>query len=154
MEDAAVQDRPDDEDPDDDDSDEDDDGNNYKDVLDSFSKNWLLTQLTHKVSARATNRFWDESMKFMPKLLELRSLQAPQKKIPKFINQRRKLYSDKCPEVKMEFAFKHKSTGVIKKVESSSAPLKALQHNENYIKLYEIASVKVIQTCLLTTFSE
>ena len=119
----------------------------YKDVLHSLSWKWLLAQLTHKVSAKAANTFWDIAMHFLPILLDLKKREGMLKKTPKFIQQRRKLYRKYCPKVRMEFAFKKKSDGSITKVKSESAPLKQLQHNPEYIKLYEMASIKVIN-CL------
>lgn len=53
------------------------------------------------------------------------------------------MYLRYSPDVQMEFGFKRKFDGSIIEVTAESAPLKALQRNHNYIKLYEIASVKV-----------
>ena len=118
----------------------------YKEVLNSLSQQWLLTQLKHKVSATATNSFWSTTLQFLPQLLMYKEREGVQKDIPQFIQQRRKLYSGNCPDVHMEFGFKHKTTGEITTVTSSFAPLKAFQHNPNYIKLYETAYIKVKTT--------
>ena len=83
-------------------------------------------------------------MKFMPDLSRLHEEEEVRKNIPKFINQRRALESQYCPEVIMEFGFRKKADGSIVQVQSNEAPLKDLQRNPEYSKLYEIASVKVI----------
>lgn len=116
---------------------------NYNDILQSLSKKWLETQLTHKVSARATNLFWDCAMDFIPKLMDFQQREGRTHGVPKFIQQRRKLYSEYCPQVTMHFGFRKKSDGSIIKVLSETAPVKELQGNNEYIKLYEIASIKV-----------
>lgn len=116
---------------------------NYKDILYSFSRKWLFTQLTHKVSGKATNEFWNLTMEYMPKLLEFKKREGRTKNIPRFIHLRRQLYTKFCPKVKMEFAFRKKIDGSIIKHTSSAAPLKAFQLNQEYEKLYEIASIKV-----------
>ena len=119
---------------------------NYTDVLHSMSKKWLLAQETHKVSARATNKFWSLSLDYMPKLLKLQEQEGRQNPIPQFIQQRRKLHKQYCPEIQMEFGFQKMFDGSLKIIKTSSAPLKDLQLNRDYIKLYEIASIKVIIT--------
>ena len=122
----------------------------YSEVLNSLSRKWFSAQLSHKVSAKAANHFWDLSIQSFPNLLKLKEREGRVKKIPKFIQQRRKLNSNHSPNVKMEFAFKNKNDGSITKVTSTSTPLKALQRNPDYVKLYEIATVKVILIKLFT----
>lgn len=116
---------------------------NYNDVLHSLSKKWQCTQLTHKVSAKATNDLWSLAIGYFPKLFELKEREGRTKEVPKFIQQRRKMYQQYCPDVHMEFAFQKKSDGSIVKVYSQTAPLKTYQQNPNYVNLYEIAYIKV-----------
>ena len=54
----------------------------------------------------------------------------------------------------MEFGFQKKSDGSLKTLKTSSAPLKEMQLNRDYIKLYEIASIKVMTypTFIVTLF--
>ena len=115
----------------------------FNDVLQNFTRKWLATQMNHKVSAKATNSFWDLGQEYIPKLVKLHEREGRHRHIPKFIQQRRKMYKEYCPDVQMEFAFQKKIDGSIITVRGNSAPLKALQHNTNYIKLYEMATVKV-----------
>ena len=116
----------------------------YNDVLQSFSRKWFFTQLSHKVSAKAANEFWDTCLQFFPKLLDMKEREGRVKNVPKFIQMRRNLHAKYCPKVKMEFAFKKKNDGSITIISSTKTPLKNLQRNSDYVKLYEIASVKVI----------
>ena len=117
---------------------------NYKDALHSLAKKWFYTQMKHKVSATAANRFWSLSMSSVPVLHELWERQGISKPITGFINERNKLYDEFCPDVIMQFAFQNKLDGSIHNVTSSSAPFKAYDRNPNFVKLYEMASVKVI----------
>lgn len=103
----------------------------------------LFFFFTFKVSVEAANKFWDLSMKYVPEIITLRDREQRTNSIPKFISQRRNMYLRYSPDVQMEFGFKRKFDGSIIEVTAESAPLKALQRNHNYIKLYEIASVKV-----------
>ena len=115
----------------------------YKDVLNSLSRQWLLTQLNHRVSAKAANQFWDIAMKYLPKLLMFKEREGRQKNVPKFIQQRRKLYANHCPDVHMEFGFQKKCDGSINKISGGTAPLRTFQLNSEYTKLYEITTIKV-----------
>ena len=117
---------------------------NYKDVLKNLSKKWLNAQLCHKVSAKATNEFWTLGMDFFHKLFQLKEREGVLRNPPQFIQQRRILFKDYCPKINMEFGYKNKRDGSIIEVESPNAPIKTLQNNMDFIKLYEIASIKVV----------
>ena len=121
------------------DSHESEQGEEEKDenALDELSEAWLLAQMKHKVSAAAANSFWDLAMNYIP-LLDNKN------KVPKFIQQRRKLYRDYCPEVKMQFCYRNKSNGTIFTHDGLTAPVKMYQKDSKYEKLYEVAYVQVI----------
>lgn len=108
----------------------------------------------HKVSATASNKFWDLSLQYAPKLQTMWEREGQVKGVPGFINQKRKLYKQYCPKVEMEFAFMSKIDGKIEKVNGGTAPVKKYQNNPDYIKLYEIASVKVIIIYIYTKFAK
>ena len=103
-----------------------------------MSEKWMLAQMKHHVSAEAANAFWDLAFKYVQPCLQQR-----QKRIPKFVQQRRKLIEDNCPEVHMEFTYRNKITGQIVKYKGKTAPVKMYETNSNYEKLYEMAYVKV-----------
>ena len=116
---------------------------NYKSVLNAFSRDWLLAKLKHRVSGKAANKFWDICMEFMPTLLQMKEREGITRSIPKFKQQRKNLYKNRCPVIKMEFGFRNKTTGAITKVTSSKAPRKTFERNPQYTKLYEMAYIKV-----------
>lgn len=120
-----------------------DDDNTYKCFMESFSKKWLDTQLTHQVSLKAAESFWDLAVCQLGKILEKKKEEKVKKKIPLFVTQKRKLYKELAPEVKMSFVFKKLDDGTIIKVNSDHAPLTQYQRNPNYQKLYEEAHVEV-----------
>ena len=126
---------------------------NYLSVKSELSKKWLNTQLTHHVSGSATNAFWELSMKYVPVLQSLKDGENVKKKTPSFTQERRKLYRDRCPDVKMKFGFKVKSTGVIKTVECESTPTNNYQRNPDYVKVFEEAHVKVITRQTYTVYN-
>ena len=115
---------------------------NYADSLHALSKKWQFTQVTHKVSEKAANVFWDYAFNYIPRIMEFKEREGRLNNVPKFSQQRRKLKKC-CPEVKMEFAFKNKIDGSIVKHSASTTPVKALEQNPEYVKLYEIATIEV-----------
>ena len=110
----------------------------YEDPLQELTKKWFLNQSKHHVSASAANNFWDIAFKFIPLVLQSR-----EKKVPKCIQQRRKLKKDNCPPVTVEHCYRNKINGEILHHSGSAAPVKTYQDNSKFEKLYEIAYVKV-----------
>lgn len=80
----------------------------------------------------------------MPKLLQAKSLQNVRKKTPQFNHIRRQLHLKKTPKVHMEIAFKKKDTGEVIIVEDAEVAPKSRFPGHLYEKLYETATVKVI----------
>ena len=103
-----------------------------------MSKKWLFHQLKHHVSATACNSFWELAFKYVPLVLSNR-----RKKVPGFVQQRKKLYDDYCPPVHMEFTYRNKEDDTIIKYEGKTAPLKQFRNVQKYEKLYELGHVKV-----------
>ena len=122
---------------------EEEDENSYHGVLSKLSKQWLCSQMTHNVSAKATNAMWDLAMEYIPRLASIKKEQNLTRKTPKFIQQRRKLFTQFCPTVHMSFGFKDKLTGETQVVHGYGAPYNSFQRNPQYIKLYEEANVEV-----------
>lgn len=109
------------------------------DYLEKMTEKWFLCQSKHKVSLSAANSFWDLALKYMPLLLQQR-----QKRVPKFVQQRKKMVQSRCPPVEMQFTFKNREDQSIVNVTGTQAPLKVYQNNPKYEKLLETAHVKVI----------
>lgn len=122
---------------------EEEDQEYHSSALQKLSKKWLETQLTHQVSAEATNCFWRIAMDFIPNLVQLRERDNVKRKTPMFVNQRRKLYRDICPAITMKFVYKKKANDTITTVVSDRTP-SHLDRSPEYIKLYEEAHIKVI----------
>ena len=83
-------------------------------------------------------------MDLIPQVLFLKDRDNVDRKIPQFVHQRRKLYKNFSPEVKMRFCYKNKLDGTIEIVDCHSTPSNQYQRNPNYEKLYEEAYVEVI----------
>ena len=112
----------------------------YKGLLEALVKKWLNVQLTHEVSASATEAFWKTAMDFIPKLAEHRSQNNINKNVPGYKHLRSTLYKDYCPKIYMTFAYMKKSDNTIEIVECEKAPRRP---KSQYIKLYEEAHIKV-----------
>ena len=119
---------------------------NYFTVLSKLADQWLNGQLTHSVSASATNFFWDIAMKYIPLLSSLKTRDNLTRKTPSFTQERKKLFKDHCPGIKMRYGFKHKATGAVETVDCGTAQAKTFEKNQNYVKVYEEAHVEVIKT--------
>ena len=98
--------------------------------------------MKHQASAEAANSLWDLAFKYIPDVLQQR-----EKKIPKFIQQRRKIMDNQCPEVHLEHSYRNKLTGKIINYKGTTAPIKRFEDTNIYEKLYEMAYVKV-NNCL------
>ena len=118
---------------------------NYQGLLNEFSRQWYLTQLSHKVSATAAEEFWRIAKTSWPIIIQAKEEEAIEKKTPLFQNQRKKLQRQLCPDIHMEFGFLNLNTGAIVKVASESTPFNQYERSPNYVKLYEEAHIKVNQ---------
>lgn len=119
-------------------------------MLEEMSKKWLHVQMTHQVSASATEAFWKTANELMPLVYDHRNRLNIQKNVPGFKHLRRKLYKENCPEINMKYVYKNKRDNSIEIVECKKAPSRS---KSNYIKLYEEANVKVNWLSSLCTLS-
>ena len=117
----------------------------YFDLLAALSKKWLFVQLTHNVSAAATNSFWEIAMKFIPNLVKAKKDLDIKSKVPGFVHIRRQMYDTICPELDLKYAFLDKNNNSLEVVTCKKAPGKKYPKSK-YKKLYEEAHVKVIST--------
>ena len=125
------------------DGNDDDDEATFESIFQSFSKQWLHSQLTHHVSLAASNSFWELSFKYITKIAELKKKDNIRKKIPQLLQVRKNIYQDISPVVKMCFAFLNKEDGTIIKINSEQTPLNEFQRNPKYQKLYEEGHIEV-----------
>ena len=116
----------------------------FDSLFDSFSKQWLHTHLTHHVSLAASNTLWQLAFKYVSKIQELKQHEDVKRKIPQFLQTRKNLYKDYCPDIKMNFIFLNKNDQSITHVDVDRTPLKDYDRNPQFQKLYEEAHVEVI----------
>ena len=118
------------------------DQRDYFEMLNTLSKEWLQIELSHKVSKTATNAFWSLAQK-MTELFEVKNQTNVNRKTPQFSHQRKKLYENFAPKMKMEIAYRNKSTGeIIIEENLQHTPVSQYPASE-FEKLYEIATVEV-----------
>ena len=122
--------------------DDEDNDVNYQGLLQDLKEKWLLTQLTHNVSAAATNSFWDLGLSYFPALIAEKLDNNVKKDVPGFIHLRRGLYEDMCPEVHMKYAYLKKSTQEIQVIYVDKCPSRDFPRR-HYTKLFEEAHIKV-----------
>ena len=112
-------------------------------MLESLSKKWQLIQLTHNVSAAATNSFWQFGLSLFPGLVAAKEMSGTNKNVPGFIHLRRELQQDMCPPIYMTFAYLNRITKNVEIIKCNKAPIRKFPKSQ-YIKLYEEAHIKVI----------
>ena len=111
-------------------------------ILDMFSSDWLLTEITHKVSKTGSNKLWDTAMKYIPMLIEAVAEEHYTRKIPKFSHLRRLLYTRHVPRITMSFGFLNRETGELKLETGTETPLRKFPPAQ-YKRVYEYASVDI-----------
>lgn len=135
---------PDDTDPTDSGDSDDDKEGCFEDMFAALSKQWLNVHLTHHVSLAATSSFWRLSLKYFHKMLEMKKDEGIERKIPQYLQVRKNVYKNLCPDVKMRFAFLNKTDNSIVYVNAEETPLSQYQRDPKYQKLYEEAHIEVI----------
>lgn len=124
-------------------------GENYLRILSDLSEQWLITEVSHRVSKQASSMFWKlANDMFNPLYLAKGDLG---RKIPQFDCLRKKLYDENTPTVHMEIAYESKETGEVTVVEASSTPVSRFPPS-THRRLYEIAWVEVSSINFLKMF--
>ena len=115
----------------------------YNELLESFSREWLLIEIQHQVSKVASNEFWKSANKHLYKLLAAKEAQNVTRKVPQFVQLRRKFNNVHVPEIKMEFGYRNKETGEITVVKNRlTTPINEFPPS-TYKMVYEIAKIEV-----------
>lgn len=117
-------------------SDDEEEEESFEGFLESVVQKWLHIQMTHTVSAAATDMFWETAVQCLP---HLNGLMQTQKKIPTFGHLRKKMVDNVCPDITVNYTFKDKRDGSIVTVNKPAT----LNHNPNFERLYDVANVKV-----------
>lgn len=115
-----------------------------KRILQSFSRDWLLSEVHHRVSKEASNSFFELGKKWIPLLADAKKKEKSETKTPQFVHLRRQLYDKNIPPIHIEVSYKNKETGEITLLKDlQSVPSSAFPRNI-FQKMYEIAYMKVI----------
>ena len=113
----------------------------FYDTLDKFRKEWILSEITHKVSKCASNKFWELATHYFPLLHKLDPTFS--NRIPQFQQQRNILHGLYVPPILMDLGYQHKVTKLYEHVHGvTSIPVSQFPPS-TYSKCYEIAKVKV-----------
>lgn len=120
-----------------------DDHIDYREILSKLSKQWLLTEISHRVSKEGSNKMWELANKYFATVYDIKKEQGIKKKIPQFQQIRNKLYDSIVPKVKMEIAYERKETGEVSIVEDVERTPVSQFPPSTHRRLYEIASVDV-----------
>ena len=132
-------------------SDEAENYQDYRNILKKLSEDWIINEITHRVSKQASDSFWKLANEHFFALYSLKTQQGVTRKIPQFQHLRRNLYKKNVPKVTMEIGYECKANGEIMVVEDiESTPISKFPPS-THRRLYEIASVKVSLCYILYT---
>ena len=116
------------------------DTQDYNTILTKLKRDWLFTELDHKVSKSCSDAFWKLALKMIPPLYESKKCQKISRKVAQFAHIRKQLYDELAPRVDLQIAYKNNSTGEITVTNDTITQVKNFPPNE-FTKQYEIASV-------------
>lgn len=103
-----------------------------------------MVEVNHRVSKEATNSFFETAKKWFPRLNEAKMKEGNTSKTPRFEHIRRNIYEKNVPNISLEVSYKHKTSGEVTVLKNlKNMPVGRFPRDE-YQKLYEIASVEVI----------
>lgn len=118
-------------------------GESFKTVHEHLVRDWLLTEIEHHVSKAASSSFWKVADKYFHSLYGAKEREGISRKVPQFMQERKKIHDKNVPKISMEVAYQHKHTGEISVVENVQS-IPASRYPPNlYTKIYEVASVEV-----------
>ena len=115
----------------------------YSDMMQKLSENWLLIELTHRVSKTATNSFWQLAKSHFHEMFKMKEEENVKRKVPLFSQMRRVLHQKHVPEISLEIGYQHRETGEITIVQDTRHTPTSTYPPHLYQKLYEQATVKV-----------
>lgn len=124
------------------DSSDDPDDPEYAELLKDLSRKWLDLEVHHCTSKSASEDFWELAKKAFPKLHKAKIDAMIFQDIPKFNNQRLKLYKNNVPPINLKNAYLNKATKEIVVVEGKKNPVSQFDPRQ-FEKIYEVATVEV-----------
>ena len=87
------------------------DSSNYDSMLDELSKEWMLIELHHQVSKKASDLYWNVALKYLLPLMVRKKEENVTRKIPQFTQIRRKLRQKHVPRIEMELGYRNLTSG-------------------------------------------
>ena len=113
----------------------------YLEILQNLVKDWILIEIEHRVSKKASNEFWRLSNTMFHQMYIAKGNRG--RNIPQISHLREKLYKDYVPPVHMDLGYQPKYTGDVTVLNDvSSIPVSKFPPSQ-YRKSYEIAYVDV-----------
>ena len=125
------------------DGDELDEHEDYRTILSSLLQDWILCEISHTISKKASNSLWKIAQAHFYKLYSAKAAQGVKRKIPKLPQLRKKMYDDYTPEVKMEIGYISKATGEVEVVKDVQSTPVSRYPPSTHRRIYEIAYVDV-----------
>lgn len=116
----------------------------YNTILEHLSREWMQSELDHKISKVASNHMWMLAKTWFHRLYRAKELQNITKKTPSFLHIRRKMQEKNVPKIHMQFAYEDKETGDLSIVEDVEVTPKSQFPPNQYRKVWETAHVEVI----------
>ena len=102
-----------------------------------------MTEVNHRVSKEASNKFFELGLKWFSKLEETKRNQGIRKPTAQFAHLRKKMYSKHVPPIKLDITYQHIESGEITHLEGLSATPTSKFPPSQYKKLLEVAYVEV-----------
>ena len=115
----------------------------YQDLLEKLTRDWLLAESDHHVSKVATNLFWKIGLKYFHRLMVAKENENVRRKVPQFVQIRRKQKTSHIPRVSMDIAYQDKATGEVHIVEDTEVTPVNRFPPSTHTKVYEVATVQV-----------
>ena len=114
----------------------------YSNLLQHLSREWLKVELKHRVSKVASNSLWDIARAWFYRLFKAKEMQKIKRKPPTFDHIRRQMHKESVPPINMEFGFQSRETKDINIIRDTKTPRTRFPPHE-FDKVWEIANVQV-----------
>ena len=106
--------------------------------LERLAKEWLIIEMSHNVSKRASDKFWKAAQKFIATNYTKRSMRNES-----YTHIRRQLMRKYCPKVSIDLAYKDSKTGELHLEKDVEKITSAQYRKPEFEPLYQIAHVEV-----------
>lgn len=115
----------------------------YDTILKHLSKQWIDTEISHRVSKTASDAFWKLGKKWFHKLFQTKAAQGVRRKTPDFTQIRRRLYIEYVPPIKMDICYEDRENGALSIIQDTLVTPKSQFPPHRFTKVWEIGKVEV-----------